>query len=107
MEEFKLNKPIELGNGQTIDKLCFDWDALSMGDLKTANKISKMISDSTAGNVDNSTVSPRLDSNLRIAIAWVAAVKGTPGLMVNDVLKLSMLDALCLSEEAMTAYLFR
>lgn len=103
---YTLSKPITLMNGNEISEINLNWDSLSMADLKTANKISKMIDESSAGTVDNATVSPRLDPNLRIAIAWVAAIKGTPGLMVNDVLKISMVDALCLSEEALTNYLF-
>ena len=107
MSEFKLNKPITLTNGNEISELNLDYDALAMPDLKTANRIAKMIDESSAGDVDNSVVSQRLNPNLRIAIAWVAAIKGTPGIMVNDVLKLSMVDAMCLGEDALANYLFR
>ena len=103
---YTLNKPLALTNGNEITELNLDWDSLSYADLKTANRIAKMIDESSAGSVDNGTVSPRLNPNLRIAIAWVAAIKGTQGIMVNDVLKISMVDALCLSEEALTNYLF-
>lgn len=104
---YKLSKPITLINGNEISEIVLDWDALTMADLKTSNKIAKMIADPSLGDVDTSTLSPRLNSDLRIAIAWCAAIKGTPGLMVNDVLKISMIDALCLSEESLTNYLFR
>lgn len=104
---YKLSKPITLINGNEISEIILDWDALTMADLKTSNKIAKMIADPSLGDVDTSTLSPRLNSDLRIAIAWCAAIKGTPGLMVNDVLKISMIDALCLSEESLTNYLFR
>ena len=107
MIEFKLNKPITLTNGNEISELNLDYDALAMPDLKTANHIAKMVEESNAGNVDNATVSPRLDPNLRMAIAWVAAIKGTPGIMVNDILKISMVDAMCLSEDALANYLFK
>ena len=108
MNEFKLSKSIALMNGTEVDVLNLDWDSITCADLKTANRISKMITDNAAvGNVDNSTMSPRLDSNLRIAIAWIAAIKGTKGLTVNDVLNISMVDALCLSEECLSSYLFR
>lgn len=104
---YKLSKPITLINGNEISEIVLDWDALTMADLKTSNKIAKMIADPSLGDVDTSTLSPRLNSDLRIAIAWCAAIKGTPGLMVNDVLKISMIDALCLSEESLTNYLFK
>lgn len=103
---YELEKPISLMNGNEVTEIVLKWDALTYGDLKTANKIAKMIDENSAGSVDNATVSPRLDPNLRIAIAWCAAIKGTPGLAVNDILQLSMVDALCLSEEALTNYLF-
>ena len=107
MNAYALQKPITLMNGNEISELNLDYDKLSMGDLRTANKIAKMIADPSLGNVDNGSVSPRLDPNVRIGIAWVAAIKGTPGLMVDDVLKLSLVDAMCLSEDALSNYLFR
>lgn len=107
MIEFELERPITLNNGNEVHDLHLDYEALSMADLKTANKIAKMIADPNVGNVDNASVSPRLDANLRIGIAWVAAIKGTKGLTVNDVLSLSMKDAICLSEDALSNYLFR
>ena len=107
MVEFKLTKSISLLNNNELSSLNLDFDALTMSDLKTSNKIAKMIDDNTVGEIDNGAVSPRLNPNLRIAIGWCAALKGTPGLMVNDVLKLAMVDALCLSETVLSEYLFR
>lgn len=107
MSTFKLSKPLALMNGKEISELNLEWDALTLSDLKTANTIAKMVADPTVGGVDNGTFSPRLDPNLRVAIAWTAAIKGTPGLMRDDVLKLPMIDALCLGEEALANYLFR
>lgn len=105
--KYELNSSIKLMNGNEINELALDYDKLSCGDLKTANRIAKMIAESSTNDVDTSKLSPRLDPNLRIGIAWVAAIKGTPGLTVNDVLQLGMLDALCLSEQVLSDYLFR
>lgn len=107
MVTYKLNKSITLSNGNEIQELHLDYDVLSMGDLKTANRIAGMISESSVGEVNNGSVSQRLDPNVRIGIAWAAAIKGTPGLTVNDVLKLSLVDTLCLSEDCLSSYLFR
>lgn len=107
MSTFKLQKPITTVTGNIIDTLEFDWESLSLSDLKSANKLSNMISDAQMGQVDNSVASPRLDPNLRIAIAWLAAMKGTKGLTLNDALQLSLIDALCLSEECLGSYFFR
>lgn len=106
MIEFELERPITLNNGNEVHELHLDYDALSMADLKTAQKISRMISEPSA-SVEAMSASPRLDPNARIGIAWVAAIKGTKGLQVNDVLSLSMKDAICLSECALSDYLFR
>lgn len=107
MITYKLNKSISLLNGKEIDELNLDYEVLTLSDLRTANKIVGMIGDSTIGNIDNGSLSPRLDPNLRTAIAFVAAIKGTPGLRVDDVLKVSMIDALCLGEDCLSNYLFR
>ena len=107
MTTYKLNRAIKLLNGDEIDTLTLDYDALTLSDLRTANKITSMIGDSTVGTIDNGSLSPRLDPNLRTAIAFVAAIKGTPGLRVDDVLKVSMVDALCLGEDCMSNYLFK
>lgn len=107
MFTFKLQQAITLTNGKEIDELNLDYLQLTLGDLKTANRIANMIDDSTVGSIDNGTLSPRLNPSLRTAIAWVAAIKGTPGLRVDDVLKLSMVDALLLSEDALGNYLFK
>lgn len=107
MSTYKLNAPLTLLNGKEITELDLAYDQLTLSDLRTANKIVGMIGDSNVGNIDNGTLSPRLDPNLRTAIAFVAAIKGTPGLRVDDVLKVSMVDALCLGEDCMSNYLFK
>lgn len=105
--EFKLQKPLQLANGNEVSILNLDYDVLTFGDLKTANKIAKMVSESSPGEIDNAAVTKRLDHNIQLGIAWCAAIKGTQGLKVNDVVQLSMVDALLLAEDAMTNYLFR
>lgn len=108
---YTLKKPIDVetnGNKvETIKQLTLAWDSLTASDLRTANKICAMLEESNAGSFDNSTVSQRLNSNLRIAIAWTAAMRGTSNLKINDVFLLSMVDALCLAEDALSEYLFR
>ena len=104
MIEYRLEKEFSTISGQQLTSLQLDFDALSMADLKTAQRIAKMVADGSS--VDVMSTSPRLDSNLRIGISWVAAIKGTKGLQVNDVLSISLKDAVCLSEIALSDYLF-
>ena len=104
MVEYKLQRELTTISGQQITELHLDFDALSMADLKTAQRISGMVADGSS--IDVMSTSPRLDSNLRIGIAWVAAIKGTKGLQVNDVLAIGLKDAVCLSELCLSDYLF-
>lgn len=106
MITFTLEKELTTISGQTITELQLEFNSLSMADLKTAQKIARMVSEPSS-SVEAMSASPRLDPNVRIGIAWVAAIKGTKGLQVNDVLALSMKDAICLSEVALSDYLFR
>ena len=108
MNTYTLSKPITTLTGEVVNELTLDYDVLTLADLKTASKIAKMIAEPSLGNVDNTSVSPRLDANLRIGTAWVAAMRGTkPQLTINDCLQLSMIDAICLSEDALSGYFFR
>lgn len=103
MTEFSLRRPIVTEAGEKIDTLTLDWDALSFSDLASAGKIKGLLgSQVSSGDV---VISPKLDNNLRIAVAWIAAVRGTKGLALNDCLKLSLADALSLSDECVDSYL--
>lgn len=104
--KFTLSKPLNLSSGETVSELNLDFSLLTLVDIKNARKVKAFIADNTLGEVDNSTVSPRLDPDLRIGMAWVSAVKGDKRLTLNDVLLLSAKDALELSEVTLTEYLF-
>lgn len=107
MITYQLQQPIKSMNDTDITELNLDYDALTLGDLKTANKIAAMISDTSPEALAGSTLSPRLNSELRIGIAWAAALKGTKGITLNDVYQLSLVDSMCLSENALSEYLFK
>lgn len=101
MSEYKLKRPLITSAGDTIEVLTFDWDSLSFGDFQTVRRVRLMM-----GEVSSSdNVSPKLDNSLRIALAWVAAVKGTKGLVVEDCVRLSMRDTIELSDECFDDYL--
>lgn len=97
---FALRKPIKLATGEEVTELNFDWESLTFSDLQNANKIKNFITK----NMDTS-YSPKLDSELRIGIAWVAAMRGDSRLALNDVLKLSLADSLALADETLDSYL--
>lgn len=106
--KFKLEKTIKLANGNEINELTLKFAALTCADLKTANRICNLLSSGGIANADSvGTLSPRLNPELRTAIGFVAGIKGTPGLMVDDILQLSLADGLELSEIVLSDYLFR
>lgn len=107
MITYQLQQPIKSMNDTEITELNLDYDALTLGDLKTANRIAAMISDTSPEALAGSNLSPRLNSELRIGIAWAAALKGTKGITLNDVYQLSLVDSMCLSENALSEYLFK
>lgn len=103
MVEYTLSKPI-LAKEQKITTLNMDFEALSLSDIKNARKVRAFLCDDTK-DVSAGDLSPRCDSNLRIGLAWIAAIKNDSRLTLNDVLQLSARDALHLSEKALD-YLF-
>jgi hypothetical protein len=98
----KLRKPIILDDGSQIDELNFAWDALCYADLASAKRVKALVSQGV--NLDVA-VSPKLDTDLRIGIAWVAAMKADKRLALNDILKLSLVDSLELSDNCVDDYL--
>lgn len=103
MEENKytLKKSIVLLSGETLTELVFNWQALSFADLSIAKKIKSMIGKSEV----TVNFSPKTDIDLRIGIAWVAAMRGNPKILVEDILKLSIVDAFEISDLALEDYL--
>lgn len=99
-----LRKPIITASGESVNELTFAWGELSFGDLKNAYRVKALITGGK-GNDASATISPQLDSDLRIGVSWIAALKGDKRLELNDVLKLSLADTLALSDIAIDDYL--
>lgn len=101
MIDYELQTPI---NGTKV--LHLDFESLSLADLKIAKRVKQLTCEAKDLAVGSDALSPRLDSEMRTGIAWAAAIKGTRDLTLNDALLLSVKDALCLSEVALSEYLF-
>lgn len=97
-----LRKPIKLETGEVIEELNFNWDDLSYADLLSARKVKALVA---RGSEAATSISPKLDCELRIGIAWIAAMKNNNKLSLNDILKLSLADALELSDSCVDEYL--
>ncbi len=100
MVDITLKKPITLADGTTLDTLHCDFEALTTADMRAAQKIRALIVDGKSVDASKLMSVLRLDSEYQIAVGFVAATKGTPGVTSLDFLKLSMLDAMLLGEAA-------
>ena len=98
-----LRKPLLLDNGDSITELGFDWEALSYADLLNAKRIKALVTQGAQGL--DTPVSPKLDTDLRIGISWVAAMKHDKRLALNDIMKLSLADSLELADCCIDEYL--
>lgn len=91
--KFKLRKAV---NG--ISEIEFAFDKLTAIDYKTICRIERKMNglsvDQLADSIIASAGTRKTSSEFRIACAWVAAVKGTDGLTVDDYDQLSLDDLL-------------
>lgn len=100
MESLTLSKPINSISGNTIDELKFDFDALTTIDYKQAIKLEYKLKGDASVIIDINSWSKSTSSEFRIATAWIAAIKGTPGLVLDDIDKLSFGDMLSLEKKS-------
>ena len=95
----KLHKPLKLSD-ITIDELTLDFSSLTTADFRAAQKLRALISDGMSMDASKMMSVLRLDSEFQIAVGWLAAQRGTPGLTQLDFLKLDMRDAVLIGEAA-------
>ena len=96
----KLHKPLTLSDSTTIDELTLDFSSLTTADFRAAQKLRALISDGMSMDASKMMSVLRLDSEFQIAVGWLAAQRGTPGLTQLDFLKLDMRDAVLIGEAA-------
>lgn len=89
-ETMKLRKPLNTLGGEKIEELSFDFEALTPMDYRNILSIESRLK----GQNVELTVSRKTSSEFRIASAWIAAVKGTKGVCMDDIDRLSFLDLL-------------
>ena len=95
-----LSRPIKTADGKEIADLTLNFDALSSADLRQADRLRTQMTDAKAVDAGKMMSVLRLDANFQMAVGWLAACKGTPGLHAQDVLSVSLVDMLLLGEEA-------
>ena len=96
----RLHKPLTLSDKTTVDELTLDFASLTTADFRAAQKLRSLISDGLSMDASKMMSVLRLDSEFQIAVGWLAAQRGTPGLTQLDFLKLDMRDAVLIGEAA-------
>lgn len=98
METLELSKEINSISGNVIKTLSFDFDSLTPMDYKQAIKLEYKLKGEAATVIDVNSWSKSTSSEFRIATAWLAAIKGTQGLILDDIDKISFKDMLKLEQ---------
>ena len=100
MEKLILAKPFILQDGKEITELLLDFDALATADFRQIRKLEAQIIDGTSITVNEFVTGLDLSDSFRVATGFLAAVKGTPGLRIDDFMKLPLKDATRLGTKA-------
>lgn len=101
-QELKIEREIESLSGTKISTLKFDFDRLTPRDYRQIIRIEKRLKsiegDKPDFELSFDSMYKKTSSEFRMATAWMAAVKGTDGLCLDDIDKLHLLDLLELEE---------
>ena len=99
MDKVTLSKPIS-ANGTEINVLQLNFDVLSVADLRQVKKLEAQISDKQTVDAKDMAMPKNLSFEFQLASGFLAAVKGTDGLQIDDFTMLSMSDALAIAQAA-------
>lgn len=93
-----LSEPIITMNGETVEEITMDFSKVKARDLSLVCRLEKRLSGDDG--FDLSTVSKAASATFRMAFGWVAALRGTPKLTLDDIDKLDMPDILAIGDRA-------
>ena len=91
-ESMKLRKQLNTLCGDKIEELSFDFESLTPMDYKNILAIESRLKGQNMNT--ELSVSRKTSSEFRMASAWIAAVKGTKGICMDDIDRLYFLDLL-------------
>lgn len=100
MTTLKLKKPFSVSNGKEITELLLDFDALSVADFRQAKKLEAVIVDSGSFDLNDAVKGKMFTFEFQLASGFIAALKGTDGLTIDDFTRLNMADALALAQQS-------
>ena len=100
MQTISLSKPFKLQNEKEITELTLYFDDLSMADFRQIRKLEVQISDNLSLDAQTMAKPKNLSFEFQAASGFLAAVKGTDGLKIEDFTRIPMKDALSIAEQA-------
>lgn len=104
--KIKLSEPLTTLAGQTFSELTADFSRVRTRDLAAINKVARRIKGGGDFGLDFGSITKAADPDFRIACTWVACLKGTAGLCLDDLDGLALSDCLDLGDYS-TVFLVR
>ena len=99
-----LFEPFVALNGQTYTTLTLDFGAIRGRDYALISRIEKSLKGDGA-DLSFSSVSKQACPEFRAGLTWVAAIRGTKGLCLDDINNLSLRDLLDLESQSISFFL--
>jgi hypothetical protein len=94
----KLSEPLTTLAGQTFSELTADFSKVRTRDLAAINKVAKRIKGGEGFDLGIGALNKAADPDFRIACTWIACLKGTVGLCLDDLDGLTLSDCLDLAD---------
>lgn len=102
MNDYTLKTQITAIGGDTIATLHFDWDGMGLSQYRQILSLESRLRTTGPAQVQfDVSIGKKTSSEFRIAAAWVAAVRGTKGLCIDDIERVGILDLLELETEGL------
>ena len=95
-----LSKPLKLQNGNEISELSFNFESLSTSDFMQVKILEGQIIDKHSVDAGSMAKPKNLSFEFHLASGFLAAVRGTDGLLVSDFTRIQMKDAMAIAERA-------
>ena len=100
MEKITLTKPFKLQDDRDITELTLKFEVLSTSDFRQISKLEAQISDQMAMSAENMAKPRKLSFEFQLASGFLAAVKGTDGLLISDFMRIPMIDSFSIAQAA-------
>ncbi len=100
MEKITLSKPFRLKDNREITEFALHLDELSVSDFRQIRKLEAQISDNQIVDAESMAKPKNLSFEFQLASGFLAAVKGTEGLSIDDFTRLPMTDAMNIARTA-------